>query len=61
MEALRMARDPHTTEMRSCPRPTCEETLETYPELLDLAVELHLAEDHGMPWNDIRGWPRGDV
>lgn len=56
-----MARDPHTTEMRSCPRPTCEETLETYPELLDLAVELHLAEDHGMPWNDIRGWPRGDV
>lgn len=46
---------------RDCPRDGCDVTLEGYEESIDLSVEMHIAEDHELPWKSIPGYPRGDV
>lgn len=51
-----MANEYETVE-KSCPRRDCDETVETYPELIDLAIDFHLA-DHGALESQ-PGWPRG--
>lgn len=53
-----MATDQFEKVERTCPRRGCGETIEAYPETIDLSVEMHLANDHGPP-EEQPGWPQG--